>query len=101
MTERHKDIVRRLRAVTVGCQRDMHEPDEQGVWAHVIGTTLDNAFGNRIDASLLESGSQEIVVVIDQFTEGKYGVLTSGHEVINLADLLAIVRGVDIGGDDD
>ena len=101
MTERHKDIVRRLRAVTVGCQRDMHEPDEQGVFALVFGTNLDNAFGNHIDAGLLEKGSHEIVVIIDQYEEDQYGELVHAHDVFNLADLLAIVRGVDIGDGDD
>ena len=100
MTERHKDIVRRLRMVTVGCRRDMHEPDEQGVFARVLGTDLDNACGDRIDADLLESGSHEIVVVIDQY-EPEYLGGDYRHEIFNLADLLAIVRGVDIGDGDD
>ena len=99
MTERHKDIVQRLRMVTVGCQRDMHEPDEQGVFARVLGTDLDNACGDRVDVDLLKFGSHEIVIVIDQFIPeylGGYHV----HEVFNLADLLAIVRGVDIDSDE-
>lgn len=100
MTERHKDIVRRLRMVTVGCQRDMHEPDEQGVFARVLGTDLDNACGDRVDVELLKFGSHEIVVAIEQYIPEYLGVYHV-HDVFNLADLLAIVRGVDIGDDDE
>ena len=100
MNQRHKDIIKRLRAVTVGCREDMHEPDEQGVFARAIGTDLDNSFGSMIDASLIEKGAQEIVIVLDQYWEDNYGELGHTHDVFNLADLLAIVRNVDIEEDD-
>lgn len=72
-------------AITSDCRDDMHEPDEQGLEAHVVGWKLDNACVDHIDVEFLERGTQEIVVV-----------LTRDHgrrvEKFNLARLIALAR---------
>jgi hypothetical protein len=80
--------LKRLLEITRGCQPDMHEPDEQGVRARVIGTILDNAMGDRIDSRLLERGAHEIVVVLERFDES-LGFMT---ERFSLANLVALAR---------
>lgn len=95
MNQRHKDIIKRLRAVTVGSSEDMHEPDDQGVTAHVVGNHLDNENGSRIIDDAVIGGWQEFVVVVRQERENlMYDRIRV--EQFNLADLLAIVRNVDI-----
>lgn len=83
----HERLIR-LRDVTEGCLEDMHEPDEQGIRAHIVGTHLDNAFGEHIDERLINTGSQEYVVIIERCPE-------QGHQMIerfNLATLIALAR---------
>ena len=46
--KRLSQIKNDLCLITEGCGEEMHEPDEQGVSARVIGTKLDNAFGPSI-----------------------------------------------------
>lgn len=75
-----REIVTRLRSVTSACREDMHEPDEQGVYAKVQGNHLDNAMG-----STPEQNCGEIVVLVGNENSGQ-------KEWFNLADLLAIVR---------
>jgi hypothetical protein len=69
-----------LREVTKGCRPDMHEPDNQGLQAQVIGWELDNAFGNQIT---IEKGFQEFVVILER--DGK-------RTCFNLATIIALAR---------
>lgn len=94
MNQRHKDIIKRLRAVTVGCSPDMHEPDEQEVSARVVGYRLDNACGSSIELHKIIEGYQEYVIIVEAGRHEPYPAVHS--EAFNLADLLAIVRNVDI-----
>jgi hypothetical protein len=74
-----------LIAATAGCRLDMHEPDEAGVRAHVIGDHLDNAMGNRIVENLLLHKAHEFLVIIKR--EDNLDPLA-----FNLADLIALAR---------
>lgn len=72
-----------LLAFTEGCRLDMHEPDEQGIIATVIGTKLDNAMGTSIREDALTRGYQEMVLVLSK----------EGRQLrVNLADLIALAR---------
>ena len=75
-----------LRYITRDCRPDMHEPDEQGVRAHVIGDHIDNAMGSSIIPELLEKRAHELVVIIqrDDYDPPLYR--------FNLADLIAMAR---------
>ena len=75
------DFNERLLAITKGCRHDMHEPDEQGLSARIVGDELDNAFGEQETAHL---GFQEIVAILTR--EG------AGEERFNLATLIALAR---------
>ena len=78
------DFGKRLLKITEGCRKDMHEPDEMGVSAFVIGTILDNAMGEEILEEFIEKNHQEIVVIIRN---------DIGHtENFNLATLIAYAR---------
>ncbi len=72
-----QDILKRLQNVTSGCRGDMHEPDNQDVFAKVEGMHLDNAFG--------EDGGWrgEFVITITKGDE---------QERFNLATLIALAR---------
>ena len=76
-------IKNNLQEFTIECREDMHEPDEQEVSARVIGTVLDNAFGDSIRTHAIEQGYQEIVVILNKGMESMK---------INLADLIALAR---------
>ena len=68
-----------------GLREDWHEPDEQEVSARVVGTHLDNAFGESIGSKGVLEGFQEIVVIVER----EHGV--GGQRIlINLSTLLAI-----------
>jgi len=71
-----------LTAYLQGCRVDMHEPDEQGVKASVVGSHLDNSFGNT-------GTNDELVVLLDR--DGK------PQERFNLATLIALARLADLG----
>ena len=73
-----------LLEITERCREDMHEPDEQGISAHVVGTHLDNAFGEEIIENLLEKNCQEFIVIIKD-DKGRV-------EKFNLATLVAYAR---------
>lgn len=77
----------RLLAITEGCRRDMHEPDEQGVKARIVGDHLDNAFGSQTAPELITTGGQEYVVILERF-DGE----TIRYEAFNLANLIALAR---------
>lgn len=78
LSSRMKVILEDLRAVTHDCRDDMHEPDEQGLSARIVGNHLDNAFGNDPD-------SGEFVVIISRDDGGS-------EALFNLADLIALAR---------
>lgn len=77
----------RLLSITTGCRPDMHEPDEQGLKARVVGDHLDNAFGDRVDVEQITKGFQEFVVILERFDGGEFRI-----ETFNLADLIALAR---------
>lgn len=77
----------RLQRITHDCRGDMHEPDEQGLEARLVGTNFDNAFGDTIDIERIKMGFQEMVVV---FTRWEKGGVTS--ETFNLATLIALAK---------
>lgn len=79
-----EDFSRNLLKITSECRLDMHEPDEQGITARVLGTRLDNAMGNRLSNNFLINGWQEMVVVIEHED--------NGTEQFNLASLIAMAR---------
>jgi len=64
---------------------DWHEPDEQGVIVRVVGTKLDNAFGNTVQAQAIVNGYQEVVILLRNED-------TDEGVDINLASLLATVE---------
>ena len=76
-----KNCFDKLVKITEGCRHDMHEPDEQGVYAIITGDHLDNAFGD------VESQAREYIVRISRVT-------SLGEEVehFNLANLIALAR---------
>ena len=79
LTKDHERLVK----FTNGCRDDMHEPDEQGISAHIVGYFLDNAFGDSIRDNAIKEGWQEFVVVLKKGMD---------LETFNLATLIAIAR---------
>jgi len=81
-------VLTNLREITKDCNEDMHEPDNNGVTARVVGTQLDNAWGTDIRGSAVEDDYQEFIVIIKreapngQYIERKF----------NLASLIALAR---------
>lgn len=73
---------RELKQFLKHCRRDMHEPEEDGVSAIVVGDHLDNALGNRVIESLVIAEHQEYIVVLKKDDGEKM--------LINLADLIAL-----------
>lgn len=73
----------RLNKITDNCDVEMHEPDNSGVSARVVGYKLDNAMGDAITESAMMDGWQEYVVIIDNNGE---------RETFNLACLIALAR---------
>ncbi len=87
-----KETRKRLIRVTAGCRDDMHEPGEQGLEARVIGTTLDNAFGNGITLEHINSGRQEIIIILERELPENAESFTGDYELFNLATLIALAR---------
>jgi hypothetical protein len=88
-----KEFYDRLTSITAGCRDDMHEPDEQSLKARVVGTHLDNAFGDSIIEDALVRGFQEYVVVLERyFVEDGAGGEKIVVEKFNLATLIALAR---------
>jgi hypothetical protein len=88
-----KDFYDRLTSVTAGCRDDMHEPDEQSLKARVVGTHLDNAFGDSIIEDAVVRGFQEYVVVLERyFVEDGAGGEKIAVEKFNLATLIALAK---------
>lgn len=86
LREHHRDMLTRLLDITGNCRDCMHEPDEQGLTARVVGTRLDNAFGESITGEFLERGFQELVVILER-SDGRV-------EKFNLASFIALARRV-------
>lgn len=84
LKESFSDMASLLLKATEGCRTDMHEPDEQGLSAKVIGEKLDNAFGEDVTINGLTFGYQEMVFVLI-----KNDVKTFSF---NMASLLALAR---------
>lgn len=82
-----RDTLKRLVAITEGCRPDMHEPDEQEINAHVVGSRLDNACGDYIGIQQVIGNFQEFVVVLERF-DGT----SIRKEQFNLATLIALAR---------
>jgi hypothetical protein len=81
--ERLQQVVEPLKEFTKKCNIEMHEPDEQGIGAQVVGNHLDNASGYEIREEAVKEGYQEFVVILTK----------DGSELkINLADLIALAR---------
>lgn len=86
-----KDAITLL-TFTDGARDDFHEPDEQGIsLAGVVGTKLDNAFGERFDLERLQNGYQEAIVMLVRDT-GEPGVNRYQDYQVNLATLIALAR---------
>jgi hypothetical protein len=80
---RDKKILDGLRKFTKDCREDMHEPDEQGISATVVGDHLDNACGDFISTKVINR-YQEFVVVLKNDKKKQF--------TVNLADLIALAR---------
>lgn len=78
-----KNDLKRLLEITKSCRDDMHEPDEQGLIAHIVGNKLDNAFGDHISIEAVINGYQEFVIMLDH---------NEKIEKFNLATLIALAR---------
>lgn len=76
--------LKQLRDFTKACRSDMHEPDEQGIKARIVGDHLDNACGNHIVTDAIINGYQEFVVILEN-DKGE-------SHLINLATLIALAR---------
>lgn len=79
-----KETLERLQQITEGCREDMHEPDEQGLSARVLGIKLDNAFPPS-------DPSHELRVML---TRGEANQFVT--EYFSLATLIALARKADI-----
>ena len=85
-----KERLDKLQMFTISCRDDMHEPDEQGISAIVLGNHLDNAMGDypevikRSYANDGPSPHMEYVVCLQN---------EQGDQMwINLATLIALAR---------
>ena len=87
MDDRLVEIKRELNWATKGCREDMHEPDEQDVFATIINPkgNMDNAFGNDITGG-------EIIVQISRYEVTGEDAVRSIQKNFNLADLIALAR---------
>ena len=78
-----------------GLREDWHEPDEQEVYAHVVGNSLDNAFGDvpaiSLDWQTGIPGIYELIVIVQHRFYHDDGSHSVDEQVfVNLADLLAV-----------
>lgn len=89
MTDIMKQDLDRLIQFTKDCDEEMREPGNAGISARVVGNMLENAFGEEIASDLIEEGTQEFVVIL----ENKDG----GSEKFNLSTLIAFARKADFG----
>ena len=87
MHEVLKKDLKRLKDFLKRCRPDMHEPDEEGVKAWVVGDHLDNAMGEYISVEAVEGNHQEFVVIIEKETKDGFEKMK-----FNLANLIALAR---------
>ncbi len=86
-----QDTLNRLLKITKNCREDMHEPDEQYIFAQVYGGHLDNAHGDYPHFLRPIEGQDgpyphlEFVVCIKNDEKLEY-------EWFNLATLIALAR---------
>ena len=75
-------------AFAEGTRNDFHEPDNQGIeFVGIVGTSLDNAFGDSIRDGAIEEGFQEVILFLrrergDEITRYKF----------NLANIFALAQ---------
>jgi hypothetical protein len=81
--EQLRPVLAELQAFTEPCRIDMHEPDEQGLTAHVVGSKLDNAHGTQIQPWMLLNDCHEMIVYLQRDGDAA---------AFNLADLIALAR---------
>jgi len=87
-----RKVVTALRKITDGCRPDLHEPDEQGITANVVGDHLDNACGSYVDLDSLLHRHQEFVLVMKRYQKISPQQDHSMEERFNVCNLLATVR---------
>lgn len=75
-----KSTLARLKEKTKDCNIQMHEPDNENIYAIVTGTHLDNAMGDNPCKNCLE------------YTVGLGDESGNNREWFNLADLIALAR---------
>lgn len=75
-----QDTLKRLQDKTSDCRDDMHEPDNQGLYAIVTGTHLDNAMGENPNNNCCE------------YTVGIGDEHGNDRDWFNLANLIALAR---------
>jgi hypothetical protein len=69
---------------SAGTRSDFHEPDEQNIkFVGVVGTSLDNAFGDYVSEEHIAKGFQEVVVFFEKDRK---------QYKFNLANLLALTK---------
>lgn len=88
MSNTMKQDLKRLTQFTSDCNEEMYEPGNAGISARVVGDVLGNILGEEIASDLIEEGTQEFVVIL----ENKGG----GSEKFNLATLIALARKADL-----
>ena len=71
-----KALLKELKKFTKDCRHDMHEPDEQGITAKIVGNHLDNACGEDVYSE------EYVIILIKERAKFK----------INLATLIAFAR---------
>ena len=91
-----KPVQQELIRMTLTCRVDMHEPDEQGIEAVVVGTHLDNAIGTNFGPPQWFENTAELMVGITR-TGDDYRRETRWF---NLADLIALARLADLEVED-
>lgn len=102
LTDRQKRAVYRLEPIqrelirmTLTCRVDMHEPDEQGIEAVVVGTHLDNAIGTDFGPTQWFENTAELMVGITRTSEDDTRAWRETRW-FNLADLIALARLADL-----
>lgn len=83
-----KKFADRLIKITEFCRDDMHKPDEQGLYARIVGNHLNNAFDEDIRIEAIEGDFQEFVVILER----DESIPRAKKEKFNLATLIALAR---------
>ena len=80
---------KRLLEVTKYCRYDMHEPDNQGLVAHVTGIMLDNAMGDNPHNNF---GEFTVGLKIVDEHRDMFEYPNENMQWFNLATLIALAR---------